>query len=298
MLIQDPTFVYDFPMVRNCLSCSINWKSIVNFCPQCGTDLHIQPENKGIASPINFNYEEQSSDVFKSPALWIFIGLLAFGAAFAVIKSSSGESAPSDSQSVQVDSQAPSFRPPESQVDANSNEPEIMQPNSEDQEGQVNPQVTNSEPTTLPKAFNEPKTKATLTLDAWLRKYSIDKALISIQKWSSTYRSINPTQIDEAQTELSDAVSALEDALRYLNSQGSSRISTYDQQQLAVEKEVQNYMDQAGPIWLRINNGDFGTRQEIVDFLADNIGLLGKVNSKVNSLLEWLNSNSSKYEVR
>lgn len=285
-------------MTPNCPSCSTGWKSIVKFCPQCGIDLQIHPEEETNFVPIKFDYEEQSSDFFKSPVLWIFIGLLIFGAAFVVSKSNSGNSTQSAPQRVQAESQDRPQSTTESQIDANSNEQDVVQPEGGEQDVQVKAQDTNSEPSTPAKTFNDPKPKATLTLEAWLRKYSIDKALNSIQKWSSTYRSINPTQIDEAQTELGDAVSALEDALRHLNSQGSPRISIYDQQQLALEKEVQNYKDEAGSIWIRISNGEFESRQEIVDFLAGNITLLGKVNSKVTSLLEWLNTNGSRYEVR
>lgn len=285
-------------MVRICPSCSAKWKSVVNFCPRCGIDIQIHSENEVNPVPIKFNYEEQNWDFFKRPVVWIFIGLFVFGAAFAVIKSNRGISTQSTSQNVQIDPQQPEAKTTNSQVDGNSTVSEVTQVDTGDTGGQVNSQDSTSEPASPQKTFNEPKTKAVSTLDTWLKKYSIDKALISIQKWSSTYRSINPTQIDEAQTELGDAVSALEDALRHLNSQGSPRITAYDQQQLAVEKEVQNYMDEAGSIWIRINNQEFGTRQEIVDFLAENVALLGKVNSKVNSLLDWLNSNGSRYEVR
>jgi hypothetical protein len=184
------------------------------------------------------------------------------------------------------------------EVDPNPTEPDNVEVDAVDQQVEATSQDSNSGPANPPETFSEPKTKSTLTLDAWLKKYSIDKALTSIQKWSSTYKSINPTQLDEAQTELGDAVSALEDALRHLESQGSPRISTYDQQQLNLEKEVQNYLDEAGPIWIRINNGEFDSRQEIADFLAKNVAILGNVNSKVVLLLEWVKTNGSRYEVR
>jgi hypothetical protein len=221
-----------------------------------------------------------------------------FGAAFAVVKSSSGDSIQSDSQVVQSDNQARPTDPGETQVDPNLAEPENMGMDAVDQQRDETSQNPNSGFVNPSKTFSEPKAKAILTLDAWLRKYSIDSALISIQKWSATYKSINPTQLDEAQNELGDAVSALEDALRHLNSQGSTRISTYDQQQKGVEREIQDFQDSAGTIWIRINNDDFDSRQEIVDFLAENVALLGKVNSRVNALLDWLKTNGSKYEVR
>jgi hypothetical protein len=249
-------------------------------------------------APIEFAYEGQALDFLKSPVLWIFIGLLAAGVAFAVIKSSSGNPIQSASQVAQGDNQAPPTGSDETQVEPNPAESEKMGANPVDQQAETTSQDPNSGLVNPSKTFSEPKTKTILTLDAWLKKHSIDSALISIQKWSATYKSINPTQLDEAQNELGDAVSAFEDALRHLESQGSTRISAYDQQQLSVEREIQNFQDSAGPIWLRINNGDFDSRQEIVDFLAENIALLGKVNLKVNSLLEWLKTNGSRYEVR
>jgi|LauGreSuBDMM15SN_2_FD.fasta_scaffold30682_1 hypothetical protein len=285
-------------MVRRCPSCSTNWKSIVNFCPECGTDLHIKTEKEVKPVPTRNSQEEQSSDVFKSPILWIFIGFVAFGAAFAVVKTSSGDPVQPSSQVVQGENQVPPAGPSETQVDPTPAEPDNVSVDTEDQQVEATPQDSMSEPSTQPKTFSEPKAKATLTLDAWLKRYSIDRTLTSIQKWSATYSSMNPTQIDEVQTELGDAVRALEDALRYLKSQGSPRISIYDQQQLDVEREIRNYLNEAGPIWIRINNGDFSSREETIDFLAENVALLGKVNSKVKSLLEWLKINSSRYEVR
>lgn len=289
--------IYDFRMVRECPSCSTHWKSIVNFCPECGTDLRIRAEKEARKVPIEFAYEGQALGILKSPVLWISIGLLVFGATL-VVKSSNGGPVQSASQVAQGDNQAPPTGSDETQVDPNLTESEKMGADAADQQADATPQDPDSMLVNPSKTFSEPKTKATLTLDAWLRKYSIDSALISIQKWSATYKSINPTQLDEAQNELGDAVSALEDALRHLNSQGSTRISTYDQQQKGVEREIQDFQDSAGTIWIRINNDDFDSRQELVDFLAENVSLLGKVNIRVNSLLEWIKTNGSKYEVR
>ena len=271
-------------MARVCTSCSTHWKSIVIFCPKCGIDLRSNVESKVKAAPNKFESKDKKSSPFNSPALWLAVGLLLFGALFVSVKSIGGSSIENSAQENQVIT--------ENQTDF----PEIAQ----DETDQANAETLteNVESPDNSTTFVDPRTKATLTLDAWLQKYSVDKALNSIQKWSATFRLMNLTQIDEIQNELGDARSSLADALDYLEAKGSPRVSVFDQKQREVTNEVENFLNTTADLSVQVNNEYHNSRQDAVSLLEEKISALSKVNVKINSLLDWLKINGSSYEAR
>lgn len=283
-------------MALFCTSCTKRWEAIAIFCPSCGRKLEIEHVVTAQVAPIPVDYENQNLKILQSPATWVLVALLAFGLIFAFAKSTPEVQIQSTESSSQMNSPEQNYgadQPLNAEYQAEETD---SLPTSEDSLQDQSPTSETAETAENSRSFAEPRTKTSLTLENWLKKYSVDNALISIQKWSATHRTMNPTQIDEVQTELGDAIDGLVEALRHIESQGSPRVSVYDQQQQDLENEVRKYIEEAGPLWIRINNGDFGSRKEISDYLAGIVETLKGVNTKVNSLISWLNANGSQFE--
>lgn len=285
-------------MERFCATCSLKWKPIVDFCPQCGTDLRVKAEAETKEVAILSGYENQSSKIFKSPILWIFIALLALAAIFTVTKSGDGNSSTSQAQGNQESPQEQANSSVETQVDQNNPDP-----GSSEEEVKNSPNLNGlatqiPQPTTTSKTFTNPKSKAPLTLEAWLQRYDVNEALKSIQNWSATFRTMNPTQIDETEIELEDARGSLFDALNFLDSKGLPRISAYDQQQKDLTSVIEEFLDSTSELSVQINNEYGNSREDVVNLLEEKIKILSKVNNNINALQEWIKVNGSKYESR
>ena len=283
-------------MAPMCRTCSTSWKSIVNFCPKCGTDLKSSAEEFSQVEPIKFNYEEQNSNFFRSPAAWVFMGLIFFAVIFAVIKSDNGSTELSTSQQ--------NFSGNQNEVEAVTNEPEIepsyvSDPMSSSAENQMSQPETADKvlsPSEPPKTFVNPKEKPSISLNLWVQKNGVINAIQSIYKWSSTYKTINSTQIESSREELEDALTALTDALDYIESRGFPKLDAYDKKQKELMEVTQEYIDTTSSLWIQINNS--GSREETVELLEEKITSLGKVYVKAAFLIEWLKNNGSQYETR
>ena len=279
-----------------CRTCSTSWKSIVIFCPKCGTDLKSPAEEFSQVEPIKFNYEEQNSNFFRSPAAWVFMGLIFFAAIFAVIKSENG--------STELGTSQQNFSGKQNEEEAVTNEPEIepsyvsdpMSSSAENQLSQSEAADQVLSPSVPSKTFANPKEKPSISLNLWVQKNGVMNAIQSINKWSSTYKTINSSQIESSREELEAALTALTDALDYIESRGFPKLDAYDKKQKELMEVTQEYIDTTSSLWIQINNS--GSREETVELLEEKITSLGKVYVKATSLIEWLKNNGSQYETR
>jgi hypothetical protein len=271
-------------MARVCTSCSTNWKSIVFFCPKCGIDLRSKVDNEVKTAPIKLESKDKESRVFTSSVVWIVVGIFLFGALFASVELVGGGSIGSPAQENPA-------------ITENQSDSSVI---AQDETDQTNAETLTGNPESPdnPTSFIDQETKVTLTLDAWVQKHSADEAFNSIQKWSATFRLMNPTQIDETQNKLGDARGFLDAAWFNLTTNGSPRVPIFDQKQKEVINEVENYLDTTTDLYVQVNNEYHNSRQDVVNLLEEKITSLSKVNIKINSLLDWLKINGSSYETR
>jgi hypothetical protein len=228
--------------------------------------------------------KDKESRVFTSPVVWIVVGIFLFGALFASVELVGGGSIGSPAQENPA-------------ITENQSDSSVI---AQDETDQTNAETLTGNPESPdnPTSFIDQETKVTLTLDAWVQKHSADEAFNSIQKWSATFRLMNPTQIDETQNKLGDAGRFLDVALRNLTTNGSPRVPIFDQKQKEVINEVENYLDTTTDLYVQVNNEYHNSRQDVVNLLEEKITSLSKVNIKINSLLDWLKINGSSYETR
>lgn len=284
-------------MVLVCPKCSARWKPIVKYCPKCGVNFRLTTNGPGDTEQKAANQTKKNSNFLKNSAVWSLMIVIGFGALFAVNRTGDQISSTESSQSSQGSSsnQGNSSGSTQQDDDRNITQSSESEPDNGSTEGDGVEQDSGTDAST--KNFSKPKEKPSVTLISWLEKNSVYEALIAIQKWSATYRTINPTQIDEATAELEDALSGIVDASDYIESKGYPRVEQYDQRQQELMDEVEAFIRTTASLWIQVNN-ERGSREAVVELLEGKISALADVDVEVKSLLIWLKDNGTKYETR